>query len=270
MFRTSRQSCCSFFRQKCDSTIKPPSEASMKDDGLDALQSEIVKESCIRTRARKELHLAIGYYTLYIMTVYCPITKKWWLVNKRYSHYYKLRSKLQKYLGKCQKLPELDHTVFVRSLKSLLELPFPKKRYIDDDLKIIEERTQRFRALLSRLMHFHAECFYFSQQVKDRGHELPKLFVQVYELLHVFLETSPDIRLELQMLEVRAKIEETQVGEVDDSCAICIEDFDDCQECILQFPCSHAFHRDCVMDWIMEKQTCPICRSKVVSGSIVA
>jgi hypothetical protein len=46
------------------------------------------------------------------------------------------------------------------------------------------------------------------------------------------------------------------------SCPICSEDFPvDSQA--LRLPCSHLFHKDCVMPWLEMKQTCPICRNEL-------
>lgn len=44
------------------------------------------------------------------------------------------------------------------------------------------------------------------------------------------------------------------------SCPICSEDFavDDCET---RLPCSHIFHRACVLPWLEMKQNCPICRT---------
>ncbi|KAF0689364.1 Aste57867_19190 [Aphanomyces stellatus] len=268
MFKAKHREGIPFLLKKA-TVPKHPSECSM-GDSLDARQSQLVNECGIRTRARKELHLAIGYYTLYIMTVYCPITKRWWLVNKRYSHYAKMRSKLKKLHSKCDAQPELKGTSFVRSFQALLSLPFPKKRYVDDNQKTIEERTLRFKALLSRMMHFHAECFYFAQHWNDRGRVLPRVFIQVYELLQSFLEISPDVAHELEMYQAHLKTDEGNEDEAtDESCAICMDDFDESEGGVIRLSCSHVYHRDCVMDWIMEKKACPICRANVASGTIV-
>mmetsp|Transcript_81230 Transcript_81230/g.128477 ORF Transcript_81230/g.128477 Transcript_81230/m.128477 type:complete len:256 (-) Transcript_81230:6-773(-) len=49
------------------------------------------------------------------------------------------------------------------------------------------------------------------------------------------------------------------------SCAVCLEEFDD--EMVLQLPCKHAFHRDCISGWLLNRSTrCPLC-NQVVDGS---
>lgn len=46
------------------------------------------------------------------------------------------------------------------------------------------------------------------------------------------------------------------------SCPICSEDYVVGMEA-LKLPCSHVFHRDCVMPWLEQKQNCPICRAEL-------
>jgi hypothetical protein len=46
------------------------------------------------------------------------------------------------------------------------------------------------------------------------------------------------------------------------SCPICSEDFI-LGGPALRIPCSHIFHKDCVLPWLEMKQTCPICRAEL-------
>ncbi|XP_062028145.1 uncharacterized protein LOC133744035 [Rosa rugosa] len=49
-----------------------------------------------------------------------------------------------------------------------------------------------------------------------------------------------------------------------DKCTICMEDFDGTCT-LIRTPCSHAFHKPCVVRWlIMNKNTCPLCRSQLL------
>ena len=52
-----------------------------------------------------------------------------------------------------------------------------------------------------------------------------------------------------------------------DTCAICMTDFEDGDQLIL-LPCTHMFHGgDCGAQWLKIKKTCPICRAPIYSAS---
>ena len=46
-------------------------------------------------------------------------------------------------------------------------------------------------------------------------------------------------------------------------CQICFETFTDQDEAIMEMPCQHLYHKDCLMDWLTKKNTCPVCRKEV-------
>lgn len=45
------------------------------------------------------------------------------------------------------------------------------------------------------------------------------------------------------------------------SCSVCQDDYD-ISEDILELPCNHVFHRDCITQWFDRSNSCPVCRSK--------
>ena len=50
----------------------------------------------------------------------------------------------------------------------------------------------------------------------------------------------------------------------DDQCSVCIDDFADDAD-ITVLPCSHAFHSDCIVPWLTERQSkCPLCKFDVL------
>ncbi|KAL2940380.1 E3 ubiquitin-protein ligase RNF13 [Bienertia sinuspersici] len=64
-----------------------------------------------------------------------------------------------------------------------------------------------------------------------------------------------------------------QISSHMDCCSICLEEFqkqknnsgDGQQDDIAVLPCSHAFHGDCLVSWIVkDKNTCPLCRYNLV------
>ena len=59
----------------------------------------------------------------------------------------------------------------------------------------------------------------------------------------------------------KIKINEEKMKEfgVENSCAVCKDEFNIGEECILM-PCAHHFHEDCLLPWLKERNSCPVCR----------
>ncbi|ETV93221.1 hypothetical protein H310_12817 [Aphanomyces invadans] len=62
------------------------------------------------------------------------------------------------------------------------------------------------------------------------------------------------------VLESLPKVHISQ-GEVDDKhdCAVC-KDVYELKEEAIRLPCSHDFHTDCIMPWLKQHNSCPVCR----------
>eukprot|EP01028_Stygiella_incarcerata_P007195 TRINITY_DN29550_c0_g1_i1.p1 TRINITY_DN29550_c0_g1~~TRINITY_DN29550_c0_g1_i1.p1 ORF type:complete len:190 (-),score=46.81 TRINITY_DN29550_c0_g1_i1:115-684(-) len=48
------------------------------------------------------------------------------------------------------------------------------------------------------------------------------------------------------------------------TCQICLMNFSKGEE-IMDLPCSHSFHVECISKWFKENKTCPVCRKEIVS-----
>ena len=59
-------------------------------------------------------------------------------------------------------------------------------------------------------------------------------------------------------LLVTDKISQQQVNE-ELQCAICVKDFTEAEE-VKRLSCNHFFHEQCILRWLQEKTTCPLCR----------
>lgn len=53
----------------------------------------------------------------------------------------------------------------------------------------------------------------------------------------------------------------TPSGE-EEKCIICIVEYED-QETIRKLPCSHLFHHDCIDTWLVQKNSCPVCKRQI-------
>ena len=57
------------------------------------------------------------------------------------------------------------------------------------------------------------------------------------------------------------KINEEKIKEFgfENSCAVCKDEFNIGEEC-LSMPCNHYFHGNCLLPWLKERNSCPVCR----------
>ena len=46
----------------------------------------------------------------------------------------------------------------------------------------------------------------------------------------------------------------------DSCCSICIER---CRHTVISLPCRHEFHPSCITEWFRQRDSCPVCRSKI-------
>ena len=70
----------------------------------------------------------------------------------------------------------------------------------------------------------------------------------------------PASKKEIEKLK-KCKINEEKIKEfgIENSCAVCKEEFIIGEECLLM-PCNHHFHGNCLIPWLKERNSCPVCR----------
>lgn len=70
----------------------------------------------------------------------------------------------------------------------------------------------------------------------------------------------PAAKNAIEKLE-KIKISKEKLKElgIENSCAVCKEEFIIDEECLLM-PCKHHFHGECLLPWLKERNSCPVCR----------
>lgn len=49
------------------------------------------------------------------------------------------------------------------------------------------------------------------------------------------------------------------------TCAICLSDYEECDEVIESVRCTHMFHKECLLVWLDKKIGCPCCRMPLIT-----
>ncbi|CAH2292240.1 E3 ubiquitin- ligase RNF115-like isoform X1 [Pelobates cultripes] len=71
-------------------------------------------------------------------------------------------------------------------------------------------------------------------------------------------------RPSLRQLRHARAVETRRMREQDPpgNCPICLEEYENGQH-LLTLPCRHHFHTDCILTWLQQNVSCPICRDRV-------
>lgn len=62
-------------------------------------------------------------------------------------------------------------------------------------------------------------------------------------------------------LVLKGKIYNSQT--IDTSCPICLENFEE-WDSVLFMSCRHVFHKNCIVNWMKDHSTCPMCVRKII------
>ena len=52
----------------------------------------------------------------------------------------------------------------------------------------------------------------------------------------------------------------------DDTCVVCLESFD--TEVTVKLACKHKFHKDCIVRWVTQNTTCPLCKKDILKTTL--
>lgn len=89
-----------------------------------------------------------------------------------------------------------------------------------------------------------------------------EVFNELFEMdWEDFQEDEPENRgLHKQLIDSLPTME---IHNADETCSICIDNFNIKTKCIV-LPCTHLFHQDCISKWLLQNDSCPICRYSII------
>jgi hypothetical protein len=74
---------------------------------------------------------------------------------------------------------------------------------------------------------------------------------------------SPQVIAKLRRIRCKKEVKACTT----ENCAICQEGYEEGKFTAIQMPCSHVFHEGCLLQWLKEQNTCPICRLQLPSAA---
>lgn len=97
--------------------------------------------------------------------------------------------------------------------------------------------------------------------------------VMLRDVIRAFSDAKREItnllavrRLKQQMNKVFVPPTAEDLQKYDPLCSICHDDITDAPESLaasVLFPCSHMFHRECILHWFHQQQRCPMCSTNI-------
>ena len=82
-------------------------------------------------------------------------------------------------------------------------------------------------------------------------------------IINESFETQPIAERTNEALDLKVLVyNEICNEEKEKECSICLSEFEK-ESKVLLINCSHFFHNECIKEWSMYKQNCPICRKKI-------
>ncbi|RLN06500.1 hypothetical protein BBJ28_00020215 [Nothophytophthora sp. Chile5] len=254
----------------------------------------------LRECVRQELPLLVQVsstsmeedFVVYNCTMSSVTTKHSWEVSYRYSEFLAFRTKLEeqwtchdaKCSGSCQ------------AVREYVSACFPKKRLaiMSSKPSAIADRQSKFENVLMHLLRCvllpgsAMKCFHARQNLPSNLFEFLAVEDEADKrsLLQIFVDnhqsTMKRSSSESTLLDSFHSSASTVDSATDASqCMICLDEVDlehdhrHCDsECVdgassaIVLPCKHAFHRECVFEWLLFEFHCPVCRSRVCPSAV--
>ncbi|KAF4040107.1 Ring finger domain [Phytophthora infestans] len=221
--------------------------------------------------------------TMYQMDISFRSTRNKWSIAKRYSEFYAVRQQLRKFLKQYKQHlgSGIDCPPPLLALDKTLEAAFPRRHFRCDNNMIIAERRTALEVFVQSLVKIIASIPMTADVAGTSNAAATveaKQLLALYSILRDFLE-YPDKQIESEtklklavlsledvVVDSRSNLLEAVEGlSTSDCCSICLGEWDD-EECVgmnvVKLPCLHAFHEECLLEWLQGNTHCPMCREE--------
>lgn len=221
--------------------------------------------------------------TMYHMDISFRTSRNKWTIRKRYSEFFRLRRVLQKYL---KQYKSNDMPAPIQALDQALQAHFPRRHLRYDTPAIIDERKPALEAFVQKLVKVIScipliDSTAAASPAKISTARSDDKLASLYQILRDFLEypdkqIESETKLKLAVLSLEDVVVNTKSDVlVDDDnlnecCSICLGEWND-EDCfgmnVVKLPCAHAFHEDCLLEWLHGNAHCPMCRTEPTASS---
>ena len=71
----------------------------------------------------------------------------------------------------------------------------------------------------------------------------------------------------LEKIVVNSKNKNILCSDNDNSCSVCKEVYED-EQILVNLPCKHLFHEECIIPWLKDRNSCPTCRFELPTDDL--
>lgn len=247
-------------------------------------------EKGVRQELPLDVHLTSAAveddHVLYTCTMSSLTSKSSWEVSYRFSEFLAFRNKIEE-LWTCHS-PKCAGSC--EAIRDYLALCFPKKRLVlSSSSRTIAERKEKLELVLLHLLRCvlfpgsAMKCFHARRKlpthvfkflgVVDRAdrRSLLQIFVDNYQQQVSHRDSASTLSTDSELIDSFHSSASTWSTD-SSQCVICLEDVDcehehDDTSCddndAIVLPCNHAFHRECIFEWLLFQFHCPLCRKQI-------
>lgn len=155
----------------------------------------------------------------------------------------------------------------IRVLERVLDCK-PYSRELGAQLKMQRERAEEKEKIteFTRIKHSeieNGEAFAIDNPEVDNDEEEQQQEINILENIWKEFGESKNAK-NGGPKNIGAAGDEEQHHELTETCAICMEDYEENQDIIIGHNCDHIYHKECLLKWLSYKHDfCPYCRSHV-------
>jgi hypothetical protein len=220
-------------------------------------------------------------FVVYHCDVSSVTTGNSWSVAHRYSEFAAFSKEVEDH-ATCQ---DNKCSGSCEAIREFLWACFPHKRLpiLSKSARTIADRKNKFETVVQYLLRCvllpgsAMKCLHLRQNLPTKLFKFLGVQSEADKrsLLQVFVDNCQGAASQCSEMALRESFHSTAstVDSIESTqCMICLEDVEldsDDEDCChgptssIVLPCQHAFHRECIFEWLLFQFHCPVCRARV-------